>query len=64
MIKKCELPEGMVIRPDGENELDPCLYEEVETYRNVTVHVLRCKRCGNTEIEWTRQPNTIRLKGE
>lgn len=64
MTDKCTMPGGMVIKPDGENELDPCLYEEVETYRNVTVHVLRCKRCGHTEIEWTRQPNTIRLKGE
>lgn len=30
----------ITIKPDGANELDPCLYEEIETYKNVTVHVL------------------------
>ena len=49
---KCELP--YKIFPDGENELDPCLYEEIETHENCTVHVLRCKRCGHIEIEWER----------
>lgn len=55
---KCEFPNGIIIRPDGVNELDPCLYEEIERYVNVTVSVLRCKKCGHIEIEWTRQPDT------
>ena len=46
------------IRPDGINELDPCLYETLETHRNVTVEVLRCKVCGRIEVLWKRQENT------
>lgn len=52
--QKCQPPDGVSIKPDGVNELDPCLYDEVETYQNVTVHVLRCRRCGHIEIEWER----------
>lgn len=55
---KCSLPEGVVIKPDGVHELDPCIYEEVERYRNVTVSVLRCTKCGHTEITWHRQEDT------
>ena len=43
---------------DG-SELDPCLYQEIETYENVTVHILRCVRCRHIEVEWERQDNTI-----
>lgn len=57
-MKKCQFPGGLVIKPDGKNELDPCIYEEVERYRNVTVSVMRCKRCGHVEVSWTRQENT------
>lgn len=42
----------ITIKPDGANEVDPCLYEEIETYENVTVHILRCVRCGHIEVEW------------
>ena len=42
--KKCSFPDGIVIKPDGVNELDPCVYEEVERYRNCTVIVSRCQR--------------------
>lgn len=52
--QKCQPPDGVSIKPDGVNELDPCLYDEVETHQNVTVHVLRCRRCGHIEIEWER----------
>lgn len=47
------------VKPDGVTELDPCLYQEIGTYENVTVHILRCVRCGHIEIEWERQENTI-----
>ena len=33
-------------------EVDPHMYEEIETHYNCTVHVLRCKECGHIEIEW------------
>ena len=58
---KCTLGDGnteITIRPDGRHELDPCLYQEIETYENVTVHILQCVRCGNVTVEWERQDNT------
>ena len=58
MAKKCEFPEEITIKPDGEHELDPCVYEEVERYENVTVIVSKCKNCGHIDISWLRQPNT------
>ena len=51
----------MRIFPDGENELDPCVYEEIERYANVTVTVLRCKNCGHISVEWERQEDTEEL---
>lgn len=54
----CQFPDGMVIKPNGMNELDPCAYEVIERYCNVTIEVLRCKRCGRTEISWFRQDDT------
>ena len=61
---KCQFPDGLVIRPDGVNELDPCVYEDIEKYANVTVTVSRCKICGHIEISWTRQPDTEELEIE
>lgn len=54
MENRCSLPGNMTVRLglEGEAELDPCLYEEVETIEHCTVHVLRCTRCGHIEIEW------------
>lgn len=57
---ECRFPNDMTIKPDGINELDPHSYLEIERYENVTVLVLRCKNCGHIELEWVRQPNTIR----
>lgn len=58
---KCHFPEGIVIKPDGKHELDPCMYEVVERYANVTVEVRRCKNCGHIDIAWKRQEDTIEL---
>lgn len=55
---KCCWPEGMVIKPDGINELDPCVYEDIEMYTNVTVIVSKCKNCGHIDIRWMRQEDT------
>ena len=63
-MKKCEFPGGLIYRPDGENELDPCQYAVVQKYRNVTVEIIKCKKCGHTEISWTRQENTEDIKDE
>lgn len=57
-MSKCEHPGGIIIKPDGVNELDPCIYEDVEKYKNVTVIVSRCIYCGHTEISWVRQEDT------
>ena len=54
----------ITIKPDGANELDPCLYQEIEAHKNVTVHILRCVRCGHIEVEWERQDNTIDITEE
>ena len=58
MERKCCFPEGVSIKPDGEHELDPCVYEDIEIHTNVTVIVSRCKRCGHTELMWERTDDT------
>lgn len=55
---KCNFPEGVVIKLDSVHDLDPCCYEVAERHRNVTVEVLKCKRCGHAEISWYRQDDT------
>lgn len=55
---KCSFPDGISVKPDGVNELDPCIYEVIEAYKNVTVTVSRCKKCGNIDVTWERQDNT------
>lgn len=57
-MDKCKLPDGLVIKPDGLNELDPCLYRLAEVHKNVTVKVYECTRCGAIDICWERQENT------
>ena len=57
-MERCTWGDGITVKPDGIHELDPCEYEVVEAYRNVTVEVLRCKNCGHVEISWIRQENT------
>ena len=59
---KCDL--GFRFFPDGVNELDPCLYEEIETHMNVTVHVMRCMKCRHIDLSWERQENTVDIDPE
>ena len=56
-MNKCSFDHG-VIKPDGVHELDPCVYREIETHENVTVHILKCVYCGHIEIEWERTGGT------
>lgn len=58
---KCKMPDGLVIKPDGINELDPCVYEPIEEYGNVTVTISKCRKCGFIDISWRRQEDTIDL---
>lgn len=56
---RCRLPDGIAaIKPDGEHELDPCEFDDVQVVRNVTVIVSRCTRCGRVSISWVRQPDS------
>lgn len=61
---KCSFGPGIVIKPNGRDELDPCRYEVTEVHRNVTVEVRRCKKCGHVDIAWFRQEDTIDEEGE
>lgn len=55
---ECNFPEGVTIKPNGENEMSPCDFKLVEKYTNVTVEILECKVCGAVSIGWYRQENT------
>ena len=35
MAHKCQWPDGITIKPDGVNELDPCQYKTAEIHKNV-----------------------------
>lgn len=61
LLPKCQFPDGMSIKPDGVNELDPCVYETIEYYTNVDIEVVRCKNCGNVEVWWHRNENTEQI---
>lgn len=63
-MHKCSFPNGVVIKPDGINELDPCEYEEIEKYKNVTISISCCRKCGNINISWFRQEDTEELEVE
>ena len=54
----CSFQDGIIIKPDGVHELDPCIYETVEAYQNVSIEIRRCKNCGKIDIVWKRQGNT------
>ena len=55
---KCSFGTGVIIKPDGIHELDPCIYEDTEIHRNVTVYVRQCQKCGCIDIAWERQEDT------
>ena len=59
---KCSFGEGITIKPDGINELDPCEFEEIEKYANVTVTISRCKKCGRIDIAWEKQDDTEQIE--
>lgn len=63
-MKKCKFPDGMIIKPDGIHELDPCIYKEGKKYRNVTICIYTCKNCGHKEILWTRQEDTEEIDSD
>lgn len=62
LCKKCSFPEGIDVRLDGKNSLDPCIYDEIEKYANVTVTIMRCRKCGHIDISWERQEDTEEIE--
>lgn len=55
---RCRFPQGITIKPDGVNQLDPCTYKVKEIHTNVTVTVSQCEKCGHVDISWERQEET------
>lgn len=53
-IPKCTHPEGITIKPDGINELDPCVYQTIEKHYDCMVEISQCVKCGNIDISWCR----------
>lgn len=60
-MHKCTFHDGITIKPDGVHELEACHYQEVERWENVTVSVRRCKYCGNIDISWFKQEDTVKV---
>lgn len=58
MEHKCCYPNGLVVKPDSQHELDPCVYQDIEMHTNVTVIVSKCSRCGHIELSWIRTDET------
>ena len=58
MPNKCEFPDGVIIKPDGENELDPCIYSVKHVYTNCIVEVCECEKCGNVSVSWRKTDMT------
>lgn len=49
---------GIVFKPDGIHEAEPCMFELTQKLRNVTVEILTCPKCGNVSIGWYMQEDT------
>ena len=54
--------EKFVLERTHDNE--PCIFREKEKYRNVTVVISECKKCGHTDISWIRQDDTEEVEVE
>ena len=50
--EKFKCSSNVVIKPDGETELDPCVYELVDRRENCIVEVFQCQNCGHIEVTW------------
>ena len=42
--------------------IDPCIYKEIEAYKNVTVIISKCVNCGANDISWKRQEDTEEIE--
>ncbi len=48
--KKCQYPEDW--RTSWGIAIDPCRYEIVREYKDVTVLLMKCVKCGHTRVDW------------
>lgn len=55
---KCQFPNGIIIKPDGVNELDPCIYEVEHRYTNCIVEICKCRKCGYIDVSWIKTEDT------
>ena len=62
--EKCSFGDGVKILPDGVHELSPHIYEQKQLLHNVTVEILKCKKCGEISIGWYRQDDTYEENDE
>ena len=60
-MNKCQFPDGITIKPDGVNELDPCKYKTKQVFSNVIVEISECKNCGNIDVSWYKTADTIEI---
>ena len=61
ICEKCKFPDGLKVKPDGENELDPCIYETAQVFTNCIVEVCRCKKCGRVSVSWRITEDTMEV---
>lgn len=54
-MTECKFDNGITELNIAGIPVDPCVYEVVETHYGVTVEVLRCPKCGKTEILWHKE---------
>lgn len=54
--KKCSWGEGEQVTLFG-HEVDPCVYEVMETHHGCKVEVSKCKYCGHIDISWEVEDN-------
>lgn len=61
ICEKCKFPDGVKVKPDGENELDPCIYETRQVFTNCIVEICNCKKCGHVSVSWRRTEDTTEV---
>lgn len=61
----CNIPPGVTIKPDGVHQLESlCVFNTEEVYRNVTLAIRKCQKCGRIDLAWWRQENTEEIPPE
>lgn len=60
-MHECSFPKGMDLKIN-DIPVEPCNFVEIESYRNVTVQILKCQKCGKISVGWKRQDNTEEIE--